>query len=121
VSGVAGMMGMGAFRFTLLNLLSAAAWAAAHILPGVSAGLALTGLNVISEGLAVVVGMLAIGIVLAMWFAKGAIGSRLHHLTRFQIAWLDWANCRGDRIGHAIETAGGALQGVRHSVNYYWM
>jgi membrane protein DedA with SNARE-associated domain len=107
VSGVAGMMGMGAFRFTLLNLLSAAAWAAAHILPGVSAGLALTGLNVTSEGLAVVVGMLAIGIVLAIWFAKGAIGSRLHRLTRFQIAWLDWANRRGDRIGHATETAGG--------------
>ncbi len=70
VSGVAGMMGMGAFRFTLLNLLSAIAWAAVHILPGVSAGLALNGLNVISDGLAVAVGVLAIGIVLAMWFAS---------------------------------------------------
>jgi membrane protein DedA with SNARE-associated domain len=52
-SGVAGMMGMGAFRFTILNLLSAIAWAAVHILPGVSAGLALTGLNAVSKRLAI--------------------------------------------------------------------
>jgi membrane protein DedA with SNARE-associated domain len=95
VSGVAGMMGMGAFRFTFLNVLSAAAWAAVHILPGVSAGLALTGLNVISEGLAVVAGILAIGLVLAMWFARGAIGARLHRLRHLQIVLLDWANRRG--------------------------
>lgn len=36
VPGVAGMMGMGALPFTVLNLLSAAAWAAAHLLPGLS-------------------------------------------------------------------------------------
>jgi hypothetical protein len=89
VSGVAGIMGMGAVRFTLLNLLSATAWAAVHILPGFSAGLTLRGLNVIRDGLAVVVGILAIGIVLAMWLAKGAIGSWLRHLTRLQIPLLD--------------------------------
>jgi membrane protein DedA with SNARE-associated domain len=101
VSGVAGIMGMGAVRFTLLNLLSATAWAAVHILPGFSAGLTLAGLNVIIDGLAVVVGILAIGIVLAMWLAKGAIGSWLRHLTRFQISLLDWAHRRGNRVGHA--------------------
>jgi membrane protein DedA with SNARE-associated domain/membrane-associated phospholipid phosphatase len=103
VSGVAGMMGMGAFRFTILNFLSAIAWAAAHILPGVSAGLALTGLNAISKRLAIVIGVLVVGIVLAMWFAKLAIGSGLRSLTRLQMALLGWARRRGDRIGHAIE------------------
>jgi membrane protein DedA with SNARE-associated domain/membrane-associated phospholipid phosphatase len=103
VSGVAGMMGMGAFRFTILNLLSAIAWAAAHILPGVSAGLALTGLNAISKRLAIVIGLLVIGILLAMWFTKVAIGSGLRLLTRLQMALLGWAQRRGDRIGHAIE------------------
>ena len=103
VSGVAGMMGMGAFRFTILNLLSAIAWAAVHILPGVSAGLALTGLNAISKRLAIVIGALVIGIVLAIWFAKVTIGSGLRYLTRFQMALLGWAHRRGDRIGHAIE------------------
>jgi undecaprenyl-diphosphatase len=95
VSGVAGMMGMGAIRFTLLNLLSAIAWAAVHILPGVSAGLALTGLNVISNGLAVVIGALAVGVVLAMWFAKGAIGSRLRHLTHLGSRVGEFAAARG--------------------------
>jgi membrane protein DedA with SNARE-associated domain/membrane-associated phospholipid phosphatase len=103
VSGVAGMMGMGAFRFTILNLLSAIAWAAAHILPGVSAGLALTGLNAISKRLAIVIGVLVIGIVLAMWFAKVTIGSGLRYLTRSQMALLGWAHHRDDRIGHGIE------------------
>jgi membrane protein DedA with SNARE-associated domain/membrane-associated phospholipid phosphatase len=103
VSGVAGMMGMGAFRFTILNLLSAIAWAAVHILPGVSAGLALTGLNAISKRLAIVIGLLVIGILLAMWFTKVAIGSGLRLLTRLQMALLGWAQRRGDRIGHAIE------------------
>jgi membrane protein DedA with SNARE-associated domain/membrane-associated phospholipid phosphatase len=103
VSGVAGMMGMGAFRFTILNLLSAIAWAAVHILPGVSAGLALSGLNAISKRLAIVIGLLIIGIVLAIWFAKVTIGSGLRYLTRGQMTLLGWARRRGDRIGHAIE------------------
>jgi membrane protein DedA with SNARE-associated domain/membrane-associated phospholipid phosphatase len=103
VSGVAGMMGMGAFRFTILNLLSAIAWAAVHILPGVSAGLALTGLNAISKRLAIVIGLLVIAIVLAIWLAKVTIGSGLRCLTRVQMALLGWAHRRGDRIGHAIE------------------
>ena len=88
VSGVAGMMGMGVLRFTALNLLSAIAWAAVHILPGVSAGLALTGLNSISKRLAILTGALVIGIVLAMWFAKVAIGPGLRFLTRLQMTLL---------------------------------
>jgi hypothetical protein len=70
-----------------------------------------------------VAGMLAIGIVLAMWFAKGAIGSRLRHLTRLQIMLLDWANRRGDWIGHATErlAAFKRYRGVRHPVNHHWM
>jgi membrane protein DedA with SNARE-associated domain len=103
VSGVAGMMGMGAFHFTILNLLSAIAWAAVHILPGISAGLALTGLNAISKRLAIAIGVLVIGIVLALWFAKVTIGSGLRYGVRFQMALLGWAHRRGDRIGYAIE------------------
>lgn len=103
VSGVAGMMGMGAFRFTVLNILSAIAWAAVHILPGVSAGLALTGLNSISKRLAIVAGLLVIGTVLAIWLAKVAVASGVRSLTRLQMTLLDWARSRDDRIGYAIE------------------
>jgi membrane protein DedA with SNARE-associated domain/membrane-associated phospholipid phosphatase len=103
VSGVAGMMGMGVFRFTVLNLLSAIVWAAVHILPGVSAGLALTGLNAISKRLAVFIGVLVVGTVLAMWLMKVVIRLGLRYLTRFQMALVGWANSRNDRIGYAIE------------------
>ena len=103
VSGVAGMMGMGVFRFTILNLLSAIAWATVHILPGVSAGLALSGLNVISKRLAVLIGVLVVGTVLAMWLMKVVIGLGLRYLTRLQVTLLGWANSRNDRIGYAIE------------------
>jgi membrane protein DedA with SNARE-associated domain len=120
VSGVVGMMGMGALRFTLINILSAIAWAAVHILPGVSAGLALTGLNVISDGLVVVVGMLAIGIALAMWLARGVIGSRLPYLSRLQIALLERANRHADRIGRAIERLAAVKRAVRPSTHFQW-
>jgi undecaprenyl-diphosphatase len=103
VSGVAGMMGMGALRFTILNILSAIAWAAVHILPGVTAGLALTGLNSISKRLAIVAALLVIGTVLAMWLAKVAVTWGLRCLTRLQITLLDWAGRRDGRIGYAIE------------------
>jgi membrane protein DedA with SNARE-associated domain/membrane-associated phospholipid phosphatase len=103
VSGVAGIMGMGAVRFAILNFLSAIAWAAVHLLPGIWTGLALTGLSAISKRLAIVIGVLIIAIVLAMWFAKVAIGSGLRYLTLLQMSLLDWANRRGDRIGYAIE------------------
>ncbi len=103
VSGVAGMMGMGVFRFTTLNLLSAIAWAAVHILPGVSAGLALTGLNAISKRLAVFIGVLVVGTVLAMWLVKVIVRLGLRYLTRFQMELVGWANGRNDRIGYAIE------------------
>src|SRR6202163_726520 len=103
VSGVAGIMGMGAVRFAILNVLSAIAWAAVHLLPGIWTGLALTGLSAISKRLAIVIGVLVIGIVLAMWFAKVTIGSGLRYLTRLQMALLGWAHRRGDPIGHAIE------------------
>jgi len=101
--GVAGMMGMGALRFTILNLLSAIAWATVHILPGVSAGLALTGLNAISKRLAVFIGVLVVGTVLAIWLTKVAIRLGLRYLSHFQMALVSWASGRNDRIGYAIE------------------
>jgi membrane protein DedA with SNARE-associated domain/membrane-associated phospholipid phosphatase len=103
VSGVAGMMGMGVFRFTILNLLSAIAWAAVHILPGVSAGLAISGLNVISKRLAVFIAVLVVGTVLAIWLMKVVIRLGLRYLTRLQGTLVGWANGRNDRIGYAIE------------------
>jgi undecaprenyl-diphosphatase len=103
VAGVAGMMGMGVIRFTILNVLSAMAWAAVHLLPGYSAGLAFAGLSTISKRLAIVIGVLVVAIVLVVWLAKLAIGLGVRSLPRLQAALVDWANRRHDRLGFAIE------------------
>jgi undecaprenyl-diphosphatase len=42
VPAIAGMTGMSLTRFTTLNVISACAWAAAHLVPGLSAGWTLT-------------------------------------------------------------------------------
>jgi undecaprenyl-diphosphatase len=103
VAGVAGMMGMGVVRFTVLNIVSSAAWAAVHLLPGVSAGLAFAGLSVVSKRLAIVLGVLVIAIVLVVWLAKLAIGLGVRSLPRLQMALVEWARRRQDRLGYAIE------------------
>jgi membrane protein DedA with SNARE-associated domain len=88
VSAVAGMMGMGFFRFTIINLLSTVAWAAVHILPGVCAPLVLAGLKAIGTPLAVFIGVLVVGTILAIWPMKLAIrfnpwsARRSHGITR---------------------------------------
>ena len=84
VASVAGMMGMGVIRFTVLNALSALAWAAVHLFPGFSAGLALAGLSAISKRLAIVIGVLVVGIALVVWLAKLAIGLGVRSLPRLQ-------------------------------------
>ncbi|MEQ8826580.1 MAG: DedA family protein [Parvibaculum sp.] len=53
VPGIAGMMGMPASRFAILNVLSAFAWSAAHLFPSVLAGMAIVELAGVSKRLAV--------------------------------------------------------------------
>jgi membrane protein DedA with SNARE-associated domain len=94
VPGVAGMMGMGVIPFAVLNVLSAVAWAAVHLLPGLWAGLALTGLSAASKRLAIVIGAFVIGIVLLVWLAKPAIRLCARYLPRLHATWKDWARGR---------------------------
>jgi hypothetical protein len=63
---------------------------------------------------------LAIGIALAMWLARGVIGSRLPHLSRLQIALLERANRHADRIGRAIEWLAAVKRAVRPSTHFQW-
>jgi membrane protein DedA with SNARE-associated domain len=96
VSGVAGMLGMGVLRFTILDLLSAIAWAAVHILPGVSARLAFSDLNAFSDSLAVFVGVLVVGAVLMIWIMKVVLRLRPRYLTRVQMALVGLINSGSD-------------------------
>ena len=71
VPGIAGMVGMNATRFTVINVTSAIAWTIVHLGPGVLAGTAFGALGEISGRLATVLGIflvvLFIAIMLARW------------------------------------------------------
>lgn len=65
VPGVAGMMGMPPGKFTVVNLVSAVFWAAAHIFPGVAIGVGLGAMEgvdpfMISVGLGVLLTLSAV-------------------------------------------------------------
>lgn len=67
VPGIAGMVGMNATRFTIINVTSAFAWTVAHLGPGIIAGSALGAVGQISGRLAFVLGaLLLIGFVIIM-------------------------------------------------------
>ncbi|MFH2080826.1 MAG: DedA family protein [Pseudomonadota bacterium] len=73
---VAGMLGMAPIRFYLANVLSALAWAPAHILPGVVFGAALSLAAAVSMRLALLMAVL----VAMLWSIVAG--------TRFAAAWL---------------------------------
>ena len=70
VPGLAGMMGMDAWHFTWINIVSAVAWAAAHLIPAILAGAALTFLGTISNRL-MILAAIAIALLLFIgWVVK---------------------------------------------------
>lgn len=94
VPGIAGMMGMSATRFTIINIVSALFWTAAHILPGMGLG---RGLNVAGSANPRLVGVL-IALVLLAFFAwyltRLVLGFILPHLERARAATIIRLNAR---------------------------
>lgn len=70
IPGIAGMMGMEPWRFTVINIVSAFVWAAAHLLPAVAAGLVLRFLGGMSTRLMVFAGLVIVLLLVALWFAR---------------------------------------------------
>ncbi|TFG89437.1 MAG: phosphatase PAP2 family protein [Hyphomicrobiales bacterium] len=99
---VAGMMGMSAARFTAINVVSAVAWAAAHILPGYFAGALLLFTGAISKRLAVSLAALAVLTLLILWLVRFAVRIGLRYLPRLQSALTRWAAHRRGALGPAI-------------------
>lgn len=65
IPGVAGMMGLSLFRFTIINCVSAAVWAAVHLLPAMGVGMGLTAIDpsnpkTVLAALAIACGMLGL-------------------------------------------------------------
>lgn len=70
VPGLAGMMGMDAWHFTWINVISAVAWAGAHLFPAILAGAALSFLGVISSRLMIVAALMIVLLLLVGWIVK---------------------------------------------------
>ncbi len=102
VPTVAGMLGMGFPRFSALNVVSAVLWSAAHILPGFSAGAALSITGTISKRL--VVALLAMGLsaLLVLWLARLALRLGVRALPRAQVAMVRWAGTQPAPHGPVI-------------------
>ena len=70
VPGIAGMAGMDAMHFTIINVVSAFAWAAAHLFPAILAGATLTILGTMSKRLMIVVIIVLAIVITAAWLTK---------------------------------------------------
>ncbi len=82
---VAGMSSMSRTRFTSVNVISAIAWAAAHLLPGVVFGASLQLAGAVSSRLAI----LMAGVATAIWASVLAI-RLIHRCARsFFLSWRD--------------------------------
>lgn len=84
---VAGMSGMPVLRFTVVNVLSAVAWAAAHLLPGMLFGASLQLAGAVSSRLAILLGAVAV----AVWLCVVALRLVLRSARPFFIAGRDRA------------------------------
>lgn len=102
VPGIAGMVGMDAWRFTVVNFTSAIAWTAAHIGPGIIAGSALDALGQISTRLALVVGALCVIVFLAVMLGRWLILIIMPLFPGVHSALHGWFARRNNRVSQWI-------------------
>ena len=69
IPGIAGMTGMDPWRFTVINIVSAFAWAAVHLFPAIFAGAALTLIGTVSTRLMIAAAVVLLSLVLSIWGA----------------------------------------------------
>jgi undecaprenyl-diphosphatase len=92
IPGIAGMTGMDPWRFTVINIVSAFAWAAVHLFPAIFAGTALTLIGTISSRLMIAAALLLLSFVLSIWGAYWLIRSAAPALATLRIKIIRRAN-----------------------------
>lgn len=70
IPGIAGMTGMDAWRFSVINVVSAFAWATAHLFPAIFAGAARFVLGKMSTRLMVAAALILALLLAAVWGAR---------------------------------------------------
>ncbi|MDA8107982.1 MAG: VTT domain-containing protein, partial [Betaproteobacteria bacterium] len=88
---VAGMLGMSPPRFYLYNLLSALAWAPAHLLPGMAFGASLALAGQVAVRLALLLGALLVFAWLTLWLARALYRTLQRHAAQWATGALLWA------------------------------
>jgi len=88
---VAGMLGMPPTRFYLYNLLSALAWAPAHLLPGMAFGASLALAGQVAGRLALLLGVLVVFAWVTVWLARAVYRVSQPHAAQWATAAMLWA------------------------------
>ncbi|MEP3303866.1 MAG: VTT domain-containing protein, partial [Roseibium sp.] len=102
VPGIAGMVGMNATRFTIINVVSAFAWAIAHLGPGILAGTALSAIGEVSGRLALVLGGLLLIAFVTIMLGRWLILIILPLFPNAHTAIVNWFAMRPDRASKWI-------------------
>jgi membrane protein DedA with SNARE-associated domain/membrane-associated phospholipid phosphatase len=88
---IAGMSGMAATQFYLVNVVSAFAWVAAHMLPGMLFGASLQVAAAVSSRLALLLGLLVASLWALGWIVRLALSHGLPVLKAYRDRLVDWA------------------------------
>ena len=86
VPGIAGIVGMNPVRFTVINVVSAIAWTASHLLPGIGIG---RGIDVVSSGNPRLLELFILALFIAVaatYSAKFAFGWLLPHAEYWRVS-----------------------------------
>ena len=88
---VAGMLGMAPARFYFYNVLSALAWAPAHLLPGMAFGMSLALAGQVAARLALLLGALVLFAWTTVWLARALYLSLQPRASHWAARALPWA------------------------------
>ncbi|HCX88954.1 MAG: hypothetical protein COW04_12930 [Deltaproteobacteria bacterium CG12_big_fil_rev_8_21_14_0_65_43_10] len=97
---VAGMLGMGALRFTIVNVFSAIGWAFAYILPGVFFGTSLALAGRVSVRLTVLLILVVCTIWIFVWLCRSLVLFVGHFGPRWLASLEDWITA--DAPAHGV-------------------
>jgi len=87
---VAGMLGMAPARFYFYNVLSALAWAPAHLLPGMAFGMSLALAGQVAGRLALLLGALVVFAWLTLWLSRALYRALQPHTAHWAEHALHW-------------------------------
>lgn len=101
---VAGIMGMSPLRFTIVNVISAIAWAPAYILPGMVIGTSLGLASQVAARLGILLVIIAAGVWLVVWAVRALVNFYQPRAEATIARWLEWAHRhpRSGRLATAL-------------------